>query len=138
MPSHSESGSTNATYSALGSACSLGCSGVDTPCLGVVHRPPAFGTHGPGEGRLPLDALDIQVAELGAEVAVRHGPANAVFVRRLDRYDRPLDAHVGIERRLFGLHAKAEALRLVQQLALQRVGARGDPDVAAGLVAVPD
>src|SRR4051812_3203311 len=81
---------------------SLGCSGVDTPCLGVVHRPPAFGTHGPGEGRLPLDALDIQVAELGAEVAVRHGPANAVFVRRLDRYDRPLDAHVGIERRLFG------------------------------------
>src|SRR4051812_47468835 len=44
---------------------SSGCSGVDAPCLGVVHRPPAFGTHGPGEGRLALDALDVQVAELG-------------------------------------------------------------------------
>ena len=63
--------------------------------------------HGAANGRRSgcrrqLTGASAASAEFGAEVAVGHGPANAVFVRRLDRHDRPVDAHIGVERRLFG------------------------------------
>ena len=61
----------------------------------------------------------------------------ALDVRRLDRDDGSLDTRV-LVRRLLGLCAEAEASGLFEQTTLAGISFRDDPELAAGLVSLPD
>src|SRR4029077_9882473 len=79
--------------------------------------------------------FDVRVAGVGAEIPTRQRATIAFEIRRLDRDDRPLDAHVLVRRGL-GLHAEADPARPLEQPSLPRRPSGDEPELA-GLVGVP-
>src|SRR5262245_1826386 len=77
-------------------------------------------------------ALDVPIAQFGAEITARDGAPIALKVCRFDRDDRPLHADVLIWRRV-RLHAQGESARALQQLSLSRRPTGYESDLASRL-----
>ena len=80
---------------------------------------------GPGEGRVALDALDIQVAELGAEVAVPPLDGTAVAVTSTLHTPRP-GAHQRVNMILLPRPQSAPSQHMLPSLTSERVFTHGD------------
>src|SRR5262249_29212429 len=80
---------------------------------------------------------DVPVADPKPEIAVSKGSAMALKVRRLNRHNGSLHAHVLIWQG-FGLCAEAESAHPLQQLSLSRGPIGREPDLTSWLVEIPN
>src|SRR5262245_44535586 len=77
--------------------------------LPVVDGAPALGPHREHQAAHAVVALDVAIPERGAEVAMRHRAEILFETRWPHGGDRPLDAHIAVERRRLALRAQRES-----------------------------
>src|SRR5262245_7546392 len=87
--------------------------------LGVIDRAPTLRSQHPGVRNLVRGAGDVEVAELGTEVADRLRPSER-FTRAPGVFHRAFKRYV-LVRNVLGLHADRCATRTTQQLSFARL-----------------